>query len=112
MSCNSRCVRFVDAPATIHLMVRWSSAYKQARCGQIWLQYARDTDRFQRRIKQVEKILDPILQREYRENIYQDRFKNFRIRFRKRRRRRVRRRRRRNRHRINRNRYRCASCNL
>ena len=69
-----RMVKFDNSPPKIHLMVKWSFAYRQSRCGAIWQQYARDGERFRRRI-QLESILEPILQDSHRKKIYEVRFK-------------------------------------
>lgn len=55
-----------------HLHV-WSFAYKQARVGH-WEQFARDRDRFNRRIKRVEPDISLILLMKHREKIYRLRF--------------------------------------
>lgn len=54
-------------------MVKWSYAYRNARKGP-WEEYARDTNRFTRRIEQSEKLLKPILSKEHRDTIYKARF--------------------------------------
>ena len=46
-------VQFADKPIVRH-MITWSFAYQAARKGP-WDQYARDSDRFKRRIAQIEK---------------------------------------------------------
>lgn len=49
----------------IHIMYTWSFAYKQARTD-IWQQCARDRARFERRIVNINKTLEPILKRHIR----------------------------------------------
>jgi hypothetical protein len=46
----------------IHPMIHWSYAYKNARKGK-WEEYARDRDRFKRRIQTTDLILSPILKK-------------------------------------------------
>jgi hypothetical protein len=50
-------------------MITWSHAYKEARKGP-WRQYARDHERFQRRIEDLENILAPVLLPKHRNQIY------------------------------------------
>jgi len=50
-------------------MTTWLDAYKEARKGQ-WQQYARDHERFQRRIEDLENILAPVLLPKHRNQIY------------------------------------------
>jgi len=58
---------------TIHHMMVWSYAYKQARKGE-WEMYARDRARFRRRIDEAHKSLSPILDSTHRHHIYLQRF--------------------------------------
>lgn len=57
----------------VHPMVQWSYAYQAARKGP-WEEYARDRERFSKRIEQTEKKLISILNPRHREKIYQERF--------------------------------------
>lgn len=72
---NSKKVHFPDDGkiASIHPIVAWSYAYQAARKGP-WEQYARDHERFQHRITNVEPLLTPILNTQHRENVYRTRF--------------------------------------
>ncbi|KAL3842615.1 hypothetical protein ACJMK2_020608 [Sinanodonta woodiana] len=54
---------------TLHPMIAWSYAYATARKGP-WEEYARDRDRFQRRIEETECILAPILKPDHRSTVY------------------------------------------
>uniref|UniRef100_W8BX39 Protein DP71L n=1 Tax=Ceratitis capitata TaxID=7213 RepID=W8BX39_CERCA len=65
-------VRFNLNPV-VHTMYAWSFAYKSARKGQ-WENFARDRDRFRRRIENTSKYLNPILTPEHRSFIYNSRF--------------------------------------
>lgn len=58
-----------DKIAEVHQMITWSHAYKEARKGP-WRQYARDHERFQRRIEDLENILAPVLLPKHRNQIY------------------------------------------
>ncbi len=51
-------IQFDDKPI-VHHMITWSFAYRAARIGP-WEQYARDSDRFKRRIAQIEKQIGHI----------------------------------------------------
>jgi len=55
-------VRFCDTP-TIHILVVYASAARLAR-QDVWMQAARDRDRFNRRIKVLSMLLTPCLQRQ------------------------------------------------
>ena len=48
----------------VKYIVTWAFAHRQARKG-AWLQYAIDRIHFQRRIMNVEKILEPVLFQKY-----------------------------------------------
>ncbi|XP_053962875.1 protein phosphatase 1 regulatory subunit 15A [Anastrepha ludens] len=67
-------VRFNLAPE-IHTMYAWSFAYQSARKGH-WEMFARDRDRFRKRIENTSKYLNPILTPEHRNMIYNTRFSN------------------------------------
>lgn len=67
-------VKFNLIPEMHHLHM-WSFAYKQSRKGH-WEQFARDRDRFSRRIKQFEQEMTSILSPMHREKIYTLRFQN------------------------------------
>ena len=49
---------------TIHLMFKWSYAYRQARKG-CWERYACDRFHFQRRIASCAEVLNPVIDRKY-----------------------------------------------
>ena len=49
---------------TIHLMFKWSYAYRQARKG-CWERYACDRSHFQRRIASCAEVLNPVIDRKY-----------------------------------------------
>ncbi|TMW54737.1 hypothetical protein DOY81_000268 [Sarcophaga bullata] len=67
-------VRFNTKP-TVHVMHTWSYAYRAARKGE-WEMYARDRERFKLRIQRAAFTLNPILEREHRQKIYEKRFVN------------------------------------
>lgn len=56
-------------------MHTWNYAYRAARKGE-WEMYARDRERFKLRIQRVALTLNPILDREHRQKIYEKRFVN------------------------------------
>lgn len=56
----------------IHTMVQWSFAYQQARKGP-WEEYARDRDRFSRRLIEMENILKPVFEASHRQKVYRQR---------------------------------------
>lgn len=66
-------VTFNDEKNTIHQTCVWAFAYRQARQSNIQ-QLMADRDRFQRRIKSMESILSNVLEWDYRNRIYQERF--------------------------------------
>lgn len=55
---------------TVHPMVTWSYAYQEARKGP-WEQYARDTERFQKRVEEAELVIGPVLLSNHRQQIYE-----------------------------------------
>lgn len=65
-------VRFNTKP-TIHVLCTWDYAYRTARRGE-WETYARDLYRFKLRIHKVAYILNPILDREHRLKVYEQRY--------------------------------------
>lgn len=67
-------VRFNTKPI-VHVMHTWSYAYRAARKGQ-WEMYARDRERFRLRVQRAAVLLNPILEREHRQKIYEKRFAN------------------------------------
>lgn len=73
LNLNSQ-VRFNTKP-TVHVMHTWSYAYRAARKGE-WEMYARDRERFKLRIQRAALTLNPILDREHRQKIYEKRFVN------------------------------------
>ncbi|CAH1117656.1 unnamed protein product [Phaedon cochleariae] len=71
----SKKVRFAeeDKLCELHPMIHWSYAYQSARKGP-WEQYARDRDRFNKRIIETENILSPILNLNHRKKVYKQRY--------------------------------------
>ncbi|KAK0098286.1 hypothetical protein PV326_009921 [Microctonus aethiopoides] len=65
-------VRFNLKPK-IHLMINWAFAYRAARKGN-WAQIFADRKRFENRINETAKTLEPIFIPKHREHIYQTRF--------------------------------------
>lgn len=55
-------VKFDPSPPAVHYCYVWNYAYHQARTD-IWMQAARDRDRFQQRIKQTSMVIEPILRK-------------------------------------------------
>lgn len=53
-------VKFDSNPHVVHNLYVWNFAYRAARIG-IWMEAARDRDRFRRRIYELSKVIDPIL---------------------------------------------------
>lgn len=66
-------VRFNTKPK-VHVMRVWDYAYRSYRKGDYWQQFARDNERFKKRIQEQEKILAPILNSKHRERILSERF--------------------------------------
>lgn len=67
-------VKFNPVPE-IHILFAWNFAYRQARKG-FWEQFARDRDRFNRRINRDEAEISLILSPTHREKIYRLRFQD------------------------------------
>ncbi|XP_053666060.1 uncharacterized protein LOC128715202 [Anopheles marshallii] len=65
-------VRFNLKPV-VHVMRAWDFAYRQARKGD-WEMAARDSERFRKRITDLEPVLGPALQPALRDKIYAERF--------------------------------------
>ncbi|CAD7078461.1 unnamed protein product [Hermetia illucens] len=65
-------VRFNLKPE-IHVMYKWNFAYRAARKGH-WENFARDRDRFKKRISNLANIINPVLDTQHREKIYGSRF--------------------------------------
>jgi hypothetical protein len=65
-------VRFNSNPK-VHVMRVWDYAYRSYRKGDYWQQFARDNERFKKRIQEQEKILAPILNQKHRERIFEER---------------------------------------
>uniref|UniRef100_A0A182RQF9 PP1c_bdg domain-containing protein n=1 Tax=Anopheles funestus TaxID=62324 RepID=A0A182RQF9_ANOFN len=65
-------VRFNLKPV-VHVMRAWDFAYRQARKGD-WEMAARDSERFRKRITDLEPVLGPALQSALRDKIYAERF--------------------------------------
>lgn len=68
-----RRVRF-DPEVKVHIMTVYALAAREAR-KDCWMIYARDRDRFQRRIQEYKKTMDKILDVSHRLMIYNNRFK-------------------------------------
>ncbi|XP_049825214.1 uncharacterized protein LOC126266013 [Aethina tumida] len=68
-------VRFADEESlcSVHPMVQWAYAYQKARKGP-WEAYARDRERFKRRISDASRLLDPVLKPEHRRTVFTSRF--------------------------------------
>ena len=64
----NRKVTFNPRP-TVYKQYVWQFAYQQARKSE-WEQYARDRDRFIRRIIEYESILNPILNKSHRDRVF------------------------------------------
>lgn len=62
-----------DLIPIVHIMVQWDYAYRAARKGP-WEEMARDRERFKRRINCIAAVLDPILTRQHRAHVWQERF--------------------------------------
>lgn len=58
----------------VHIMVQWNYAYQAARKSP-WERIAQDRQRFQKRIRTISRILNPILTVQHRSRIWQERFK-------------------------------------
>ncbi|EFA05418.1 hypothetical protein TcasGA2_TC015594 [Tribolium castaneum] len=78
-SCDSlvpdKKVRFASESklCEVHPMIMWSFAYQAARKGP-WEEYARDRDRFNKRVRNTEAIIGHVFSDEHRSKIYQERF--------------------------------------
>nr|XP_055068166.1 protein phosphatase 1 regulatory subunit 15A [Misgurnus anguillicaudatus] len=55
---------------TVRPLVAWSFASRAARDGSCWMQMARDRERFRRRVKSIESIIEPCLTPEHRAGIW------------------------------------------
>lgn len=60
-----------------YLDKQWETASRLARDGSDWLRMGLDRIRFRDRIERTAEILDKILDFEFRQQIYQERFENF-----------------------------------
>jgi len=58
-----------DSRPTIYTQYVWQFAYQQARKSE-WEQYARDRDRFARRILESEQVLNPIINPQHHERVF------------------------------------------
>ena len=56
---------------------QWETASRQARDGSDWLRMGIDRQRFKDRIERIAEILDRILDSDFRQQIYRERFENF-----------------------------------
>ncbi|XP_076046525.1 uncharacterized protein LOC143028398 [Oratosquilla oratoria] len=63
-------VRFAENPQ-VYPMVAWNFAYRASRKG-VWEQCARDRERFQKRVCELESVLVPVLETTHRQNIYEN----------------------------------------
>lgn len=61
----------------IEYLEQWENASRLARDGSYWTQMVADRQRFKDRIERVSETLGRILDFEFRQKIYQERFKNF-----------------------------------
>ncbi|XP_077058003.1 protein phosphatase 1 regulatory subunit 15A [Siphateles boraxobius] len=55
---------------TVHPLVAWSFASRDARDGSCWLQMARDRERFRRRVENIENVIKPCLTPEHRASVW------------------------------------------
>lgn len=60
-----------------YLDKQWETASRLARDGSDWLRMGLDRQRFRDRIERTAELLDKILEFEFRQQIYQERFENF-----------------------------------
>lgn len=65
-------VRFQMKPI-IYNIISWGFAYRQARRG-CWEMYALDRLRFRERINRLSNVLNIVLDKKFRERIYNERF--------------------------------------
>ncbi|ABQ08917.1 gadd-34 apoptosis-associated-like protein [Glossina pallidipes salivary gland hypertrophy virus] len=72
---NNKKVRFDPAPPIVHKIIAWDFAYRAARKGE-WEIIVRDRARFKTRITRTENKIKHILDPEYRNKIYTERFLN------------------------------------
>jgi len=56
---------------TVHPLVAWSFASREARDGSCWLQMARDRERFRRRVENIENVIKPCLTPEHRASVWE-----------------------------------------
>lgn len=67
-------VRFALEPV-ISVEFTWDITYAaDLRSGDIWMQEARDRDRFKRRIQTIETSLSPVLHHIHRQKVFTERF--------------------------------------
>lgn len=59
----------------VHVMRTWDFAYRQARKGE-WEMAARDRERFKKRIHETEDVLSIVFDKNVRDRVYQERFKD------------------------------------
>lgn len=73
---SSKKVTFAEGSdlAEVHVMIKWSFAYRKARKG-IWEQFARDNERFKLRACRFGDTLNKFLLPQHRQKIYEERFK-------------------------------------
>ena len=61
-------VKFMDE-VVVYPMISWSFAYRKCR-EPIWMRYAVDRIRFQRRVRMVEQQISPVFNETHRSEIY------------------------------------------
>lgn len=68
-----RSITFDEKKNTVHHMIVWTYAYREARRGD-WSFVVADRCRFQRRIHETQTTLDKILNSNHRHKVYLERF--------------------------------------
>ncbi|KAG5673692.1 hypothetical protein PVAND_003715 [Polypedilum vanderplanki] len=63
-----------NAAVKVNFIRAWDYAYREARKGDVWLQLARDRERFNKRIQDCGNLLRPILNENHRRKVFADRF--------------------------------------
>ncbi|KAI4900149.1 hypothetical protein NFI96_023870 [Prochilodus magdalenae] len=62
-------VRFSEE-VTVHHLVAWSFACREARDGSCWMELARDRERFRRRVERTGEVLSPCLTEQHRARVW------------------------------------------
>jgi hypothetical protein len=57
----------------------WSFAYRESRNGYCWLSMGIDAERFRRRIYNIGCILEKVFESDFRERVYEERFKKINV---------------------------------